>query len=169
MSSPPSDASPVNGHSSPLVDGEHTVVANGTKSDSELSDVQVPDADAPSPESPVAEEVTFVNPELTVEEPSESSDGDASADADFDMDDSPQSPQSEQDEDDEPSPSNASRQPQKRKAPNAAEEDYMRENPELYGLRRSVRALLLPHLSEDCHRSCSHLEYSLVLSHGAKW
>jgi chromodomain-helicase-DNA-binding protein 1 len=139
MSSPPSDASPVNGHGSPLADGENYVATNGNQSDSDLSDVQAPDGEAPSPDTPEAEEVTVRNPELAVEEPSEPSDDDASADADFDMDDSPQSPQSDQ-EDGEPSPSNGSRQPAKRKAPTSAEEDYMRENPELYGLRRSVCA-----------------------------
>jgi chromodomain-helicase-DNA-binding protein 1 len=122
------------------VDGENHVTANGNQSDSDLSDVQAPDVEAPSPDTPEADEVTVRNPELTVEEPSDSSDEDASADADFDMDDSPQSPQSDQD-DDEPSPSNDSRQPPKRKAPTSAEEDYMRENPELYGLRRSVCTL----------------------------
>lgn len=130
----------MNGHASPLADAENHVIANGNQSDSDLSDVQAPDAEAPPSDTPQAEEVTVRNPELTVEEPSDSSDEDASADADFDMDDSPQSPQSDQ-EDDAPSPSSDSRQPPKRKAPTSAEEDYMRENPELYGLRRSVRTL----------------------------
>lgn len=120
------------------MNGGNHVAANANQSDSDLSDVQAADGEAPSPDTPEAEEVTVKNPELMIEEPSEpSDDDDASADADFDMDDSPQSPQSEQ-EDDEPSPSNGSRQPPKRKATTSAEEDYMRENPELYGLRRSV-------------------------------
>ena len=138
MSSPPSDASPVNGHASPLVDHENNAMNYGNPSDSDLSDVQAADADVPSSDRPEADEVTVKNPESQFEEPSDSSDQDASADADFDMEDSPQSPQSDQ-EDDEPSPSSSSRHPQKRKAPTAAEEDFMRENPELYGLRRSVR------------------------------
>ena len=140
-----SDASPVNGHVSPSVDGESPANNHGNQTDSDLSDVQAPDVEAPSPNTPEAEEVTVANPAFAVQEASDSSAEDASADADFDMEDSPQSPQSEQDEDDEPSsPSNDSHQPSKRKAPAAAEEDYMRENPELYGLRRSVRILLSP-------------------------
>lgn len=166
MSASPSDASPVNGHASPLADAENHVIANGNQSDSDLSDVQAPDAEAPSSDTPQAEEVTVRNPELTVEEPSDSSDEDASADADFDMDDSPQSPQSDQ-EDDAPSPSSDSRQPPKRKAPTSAEEDYMRENPELYGLRRSVCALY-PCLSMTRWHSSSHFVSSLVLCNGAK-
>jgi chromodomain-helicase-DNA-binding protein 1 len=126
-----------------LADGENHVPATGNPSDSDLSDVQAPDAEAPSPDTPEAEEVTVRNPGLTVDEGSEPSDDDASADADFDMDDSPQSPQSDQD-DDEPSPANGSRQPSKRKAPTSAEEEFMRENPELYGLRRSVCTLQPP-------------------------
>jgi len=147
----------VNGHASPLVDTGNHVAANGIQSDSDLSDVQAPDAEAPSPDTPEAGEVTVRNPELTVEEPSESSDDDASADADFDMDDSPQSPQSEQ-EDDEPSPSNGSRQPPKRKAPTSVEEDYMRENPELYGLRRSVCTLHSSSI-QTIPQECSHSPY----------
>ncbi|KAB5536493.1 CHD1-like protein [Coniochaeta sp. 2T2.1] len=137
--SSPSDATPVNGHVSPSVESVSPAVANGSQTDSDLSDVQAPDVEAPSPNTPEAEEVMVANPAFAVQEGSDSSDDDASADADFDMEDSPQSPQSEQDDDDEPSPSNGSHQPSKRKAPTAAEEDYMRENPELYGLRRSSR------------------------------
>lgn len=152
MSSPPSDASPVNGHASPLADGENNIMDHGDQTDSDLSDVQAAEAE-PSSDTPEAEEVTVKNLELQVGEPSDSSEEDASADADFDMDDSPQSPQSDQ-EDDQPSESSSSRHPQKRKAPTAAEEDFMRDNPELYGLRRSVRAIcsrLAPNHSTQAH------------------
>ena len=79
------------------------------------------------------------SPQPVEQEVVESSDDDnnnASDDADFDMEDSPAPSQSDAPQD-QRSTSNDSRRTVKRKA--AVEEDeYIRENPELYGLRRSV-------------------------------
>jgi hypothetical protein len=110
------------------------------QSDSDLSDVQEPPPARPS-SSPEPEPV-----ELTGEladgqdfaESEDSSDGNASDDADFDMEDDVPSPQSEPAADDAESSSRDSSRAAKRKA--ATNEDaYIKANPELYGLRRSVR------------------------------
>lgn len=61
---------------------------------------------------------------------------DASDDGDFDVDEGAQSPQSDR-ERDQRSASQSSRPSSKRKSP--SEETYIQQNPELYGLRRSVR------------------------------
>ena len=79
------------------------------------------------------------SPQPVEQEMVESSDDDnnnASDDADFDMEDSPAPSQSDAPQD-QRSTSNDSRRTVKRKAA-VEEDDYIRENPELYGLRRSV-------------------------------
>ena len=123
-----SDSSPVNGHASPHADEYADQAPNSDQSDSDLSEVQPVDADVA--------DATAQNPALAGEDSSGSSDNDASDDADFDMADSPVSPRSND--------GNArtvleSRPAPKRKATQQIEDDFMRENPELYGLRRSVR------------------------------
>lgn len=131
-----SEASPVNGRSSLAIDDHDEHMANGDQSDSDLSDVQPVDVDGPSSDPVVAARAPAQLPAVTLEDPSESSDNDASDDADFDMADSPASAQSNED-----AVGNAardSRPPPKRKATQTIEDDFMRENPELYGLRRSV-------------------------------
>jgi chromodomain-helicase-DNA-binding protein 1 len=136
--SSPSGATPVNGHDSSLAVDQSPPTANGDATDSDLSNVD--DAEVlPSPDAQEEPNSVFHKPELTAEETYDDSGGedDASADADFDMDDSPQSPQNDS-ENDEQSSSNGSRQASRRKATTGNEDDYMRENPELYGLRRSV-------------------------------
>lgn len=62
----------------------------------------------------------------------------ASEDADFDGQPSPQS-QPDETMDDRPSSSDSNRAPKRKAA--VVEDDFMRANPELYGLRRSVRAI----------------------------
>lgn len=144
--SAPSAASPVNGHASPMVDDRTATPAHGDPTDSDLSDVQAADeVEVPSPESPEAQDPVVPKPELNHDDTYDSGeDDDASADADFDMADSPQSAQNES-ENDRPSSSNGSRQASKRKGTTGNEDEYMRENPELYGLRRSVRQVSFLH------------------------
>lgn len=66
-----------------------------------------------------------------------SSGGDASDDADFEMQDSAVSPRDDGVVPDRETSVDSPR-PSKRKSP-VAEEDFIKANPELYGLRRSVR------------------------------
>ena len=124
----------MNGHASPSGDERNHHVANGDQSDSDLSDVEA--VDRPATESPGASSPAE-KPVLTFEEASDSSDNDASDDGDFNTAESPTSARSKPSQGDRAS-STESRPAPKRKAAHAAEEDFMRENPELYGLRRSV-------------------------------
>ena len=117
-------------------------MADGNQSDSDLSDAQparVGAAFSESPESPDALGSPDSGPEFAPDEQgeqSESSDHDALDDGDFDGPGSPRSVQSNDASDRASSPSG--RTAAKRKATQVIEDDYMRENPELYGLRRSV-------------------------------
>lgn len=131
-----SEASPVNGHASPSIDEPAEHIANGDHSDSDLSDTHGAGADgAPSENVDIPGSVAQ-QPTVTLEDPSEPSDNDASDDADFDMADSPASPQSNDGAGH--SVTLESRPAPKRKATQTIEDEFMRENPELYGLRRSV-------------------------------
>ncbi|OAA43288.1 chromo domain-containing protein 1 [Metarhizium rileyi] len=132
---------PVNGHLSPDD-------AMNSKLDVEVdrSDTDIPDAhDSPlDASSPSASEIhpnetpSHVDEDRAFSDDDESSAGNASEDADFDIQESVASHQDDNVERDRAS-SSASSRPSKRKAV-VVEEDYMRENPELYGLRRSTRA-----------------------------
>jgi chromodomain-helicase-DNA-binding protein 1 len=117
-----------------------TVVVETGRSDIDIADGLGSPMDGSSPSA------SEVHPPETSNHASEdreysdsdgSSAGNASEDADFDMQ---ASVASQHDADGEPDrdSSPASSRPSKRK-PAIVEEDYMRENPELYGLRRSVR------------------------------
>jgi chromodomain-helicase-DNA-binding protein 1 len=145
MSTSP-EASPVNGHDHESM-SEHMDVDDefaGNQSDeSDLSDVHVADADADAPTSDSVTVAVAAPGKHVVagEDHSEASDNDASEDADFDdLPDSPPSPGSEDEQFRDLSLE--SRPPPKRKSNQTVEEDFMRENPELYGLRRSVRCPL---------------------------
>jgi len=117
--------------------------AGDAVSDSDLSDVRdvvVADPVARASSSSGDEMPTYTEavPDISDSEnqsESDSPEDNASDDGDYDMDDSPPSPQSDG-ADDTRSSSQASRRASKRKA--AVEEDYIQQNPELYGLRRSV-------------------------------
>lgn len=124
------------------------VIPNGRGSESDLSEVNeataVPTRDSASPSpspspSPASHKSSDdAEAELDLNEPIESSDDQAQAsdDADYDIEESQAASQSEEHRDDR-STSRESRRAPKRKAP-AEEDEYIRENPELYGLRRSV-------------------------------
>lgn len=127
---------PSNGHVSSDDEMASKVVTEPPPNDGELSDMSdVPDR--PSPRSPF--ESTDAAPHIDdASHESEESDNDnPSEDADFDKQPSPES-----ELDDVPnarrSSSIGSSTSSKRKA-HVDDDDYMRANPELYGLRRSVR------------------------------
>ncbi|KAH7388799.1 chromodomain helicase-like protein [Pyrenochaeta sp. MPI-SDFR-AT-0127] len=127
-----------NGHLSPLA--VHVTSANSPSehSDSDLSDAKEPvaadqasDADAPGEEYDEDEEIAVAS------DSSEDVDAEGEPDGDYDSD----SPPSEQAESDRArsSISQESTRPPKRKASDERD-DYITQNPELYGLRRSGRA-----------------------------
>ncbi|KAF2131439.1 hypothetical protein P153DRAFT_365028 [Dothidotthia symphoricarpi CBS 119687] len=127
-----------NGHTSPL--GLNVMTANSPlqHSDSDLSDTReaaaaddASDADAPG------EEYDEDEPMAVDSDSSEDVDAEGEPDGDYDS----ESPPSEQAESSRTrsSVSQESRIPSKRKA-SAEPDDYMTQNPELYGLRRSGRA-----------------------------
>ena len=138
MSTSP-EPSPANGHLSPAADEVTVRYANGDQSDSDLSDVQAADVDELTPDS--ADDVDAAHDAVAPNgfgEASEPSDNDGSDDADFDMAESVASATSDPNNDQAASSNDSQRAP-KRKAPLAQEDDYIRNDPELYGLRRSVR------------------------------
>ena len=169
MSASPA-SSPVNGHASPTPDSPGANGAAAHQSESDLSDVEPtyanaasrspsasPDEDEDDVEEGGEEEEVEEDEDLPVandfeDEPSEPSDNDVSDDADFndaqsDADaDADPDVDAVVDQDEESSASSDSGRAPKRKASAMADDDYMRSNPELYGLRRSVRLSFLPFL-----------------------
>jgi chromodomain-helicase-DNA-binding protein 1 len=137
MSTSP-EPSPANGHLSPVADEVTVNTFNGDQSDSDLSEVQAVDVDERARDyldGLNGPRDTKIEDES--DDPSEGSQNDGSDDADYDMAESVASPRSIQ-EADIPSSSNSSQRPAKRRAPAIVEDDYIRNDPELYGLRRSV-------------------------------
>lgn len=141
MSSPIRDGSP-NGHPSPGSASNIQQSVSRRLSDSELSDIQVagaPLAASPSPDPEDSNE--YVNGGHDFAESSSSTDeNNASDDGDFDMEDEVDDDQATAQSDgtgDARSSSNGSSRPAKRKA-TVDEDEYIKANPELYGLRRSV-------------------------------
>lgn len=145
MSTSP-ELSPPNGIASSPRGDIVAVQTNGHPDESDLSDIQAAAevVVSPRPASPSGYRDADADADADIadeDEDSESVNNDASDDADFDMADSPASVQSIQEDDDveEAASSSESQRAPKRKAPAVVlEDDYMRENPELYGLRRSV-------------------------------
>ncbi|KAI0160978.1 hypothetical protein GGR52DRAFT_576390 [Hypoxylon sp. FL1284] len=145
MSSSPEPSS-VNGDASPETRAGARMALSDRASESDLSDVDVNENAAPaesSSSSPARNQSPGnLEPDLDSQDDAESSDNNegennASDDADFDMDESPAPSHSDAPQD-ERSTSNSSRRIPKRKAI-TDEDEYIRENPELYGLRRSSR------------------------------
>lgn len=119
-----------------------TVLAQRHRSDSDVSDSHNGPAGGssspPSPNQPDELANHDQQDDHAMSESEESADGDASGDADFDMDESLPS----QHDDAEAEPERASSVDSnhavtKRKAP-VEEDEFIKANPELYGLRRSV-------------------------------
>lgn len=134
------ESGPANGHVSPVATSVAVQLLDPEPSDSDLSDVQAPDVASPSSDSANNLDSTAHDGRADdFDGASSPSDNGASDDADFDeVVDSPASPRSDGPAERAASASDDSRAAPKRKAGGGLEEDYMRENPELYGLRRSV-------------------------------
>lgn len=134
------ESSPVNGHESPVANHVSVQLLDPEPSESDLSEAPVADADSPSSCSQDALDQTVANDRVDdFDDPSSSSDQDAPNDGDFDDDLAAVPSPGSNDELIEAAASDDSRTVAKRKAGSSLEEDYIRENPELYGLRRSVR------------------------------
>jgi chromodomain-helicase-DNA-binding protein 1 len=145
MSSSP-EPSLANGHGSPLEDSSISPAADGAQSDSDLSEVNETVVIARPRDSPSAfdhdHDSDDAKPDSESHRAAESSADDnneVSDDADFDVEDSPVASHSDAAQD-ELSESNDSHRAAKRKV-GAGENEYIAANPELYGLRRSVRGL----------------------------
>ncbi|KAF4123896.1 chromodomain-helicase-DNA-binding protein 1 [Geosmithia morbida] len=151
--STPTEGVSRNGHSSPDRSIEADTLAERHRADSDLSDVHSDLSDADR--SPLAgtgqEELNGIDHDVEMDESDVTSQDNASDDGDYDAQGSPP-PNHDDDDDDvdvdadqeedhvadeEPASSTDSNRVPKRKAA-AVEESYMRANPELYGLRRSV-------------------------------
>lgn len=132
-----------NGNDSPLANSALTNDDAPYDSESDLSEVAVPIIDEPSPAaaSPSPHQDTREDDDSDAS-PSSPDAQEESEDADFDMEDSPAPVPSSGGERDARSTSTESRRPAKRKA-GVVEEEHILANPELYGLRRSVRSI--PH------------------------
>lgn len=138
MMSTPTLGGPSNGHLSPDDGIDSTFDAGG-----HLDDNDSPEADehplnhtSPSPSNDANDTSNIVNDDVRMSESEQSSEDNASDDADFDMDESV--PSQIDDVVEERASSTDSNRASKRKAP-VGEDEYMKANPELYGLRRSVR------------------------------
>ena len=137
----------------PVANGQNTSLPNSTltnnggpfDSESDLSEVANPIIDELSPATSSNHQSEFGGHES---DPSNSSpeNHNGSEDAEFDMEDSP-APAATNASRDDRSTSIESRRPAKRKQ---GVEDDMRANPELYGLRRSVCAFLVPERQSLC-------------------
>jgi chromodomain-helicase-DNA-binding protein 1 len=147
-SSSSSSPSSGNGHLHPLLAPVVEVDSGDRLSDSDLSDahdtvhdtVDVAVASSRSSSSDPNDITNHtVNDGLDSQESDVNSDANASDDADFDMDDEAASIQSDPGEDDR-STSQESRRAPKRKS--VIEDEFMKANPELYGLRRSVSLVI---------------------------
>ncbi|KAI0388031.1 P-loop containing nucleoside triphosphate hydrolase protein [Hypomontagnella monticulosa] len=151
MTSSPEPSS-VNGHMSPETGADGRILLDDRVSESDLSDVNDNTAPAASSSSSPTPDRSLRDPEPDQDSPtgvqsSDNDDNNASDDADFDMEDSPAPSQSDAPQD-ETSTSNSSRRATKRKA-GVDEDEYIRENPELYGLRRSSRPTKQPKIVDS--------------------
>lgn len=107
-------------------------------SESDLSEVAIPIIDEPSPAASDHQSAFGAN-DTEASPPSSAEAQEESDDADFDMEDSP-APVVSNGGREARSSSEESRRPAKRKV-GGDEDEHILANPELYGLRRSVRGL----------------------------
>jgi chromodomain-helicase-DNA-binding protein 1 len=127
-----------NGHATPLTVQVATPHSPDQPDDSDLSDTQEPAAPEPSSDIDAPGEEDDDDEAVAVESDS-SADVDAEGEPDGDYDsDSPPSEQAQSSRAQSVSSQESSSRPLKRKA-SSDKDDYMTQNPELYGLRRSVR------------------------------
>jgi len=103
-------------------------------SESDLSEVEIPNVEEPSPSSSANDQSQFGDQDSDASGSDAQEAQEESDDAEFDMEESP-APPATNGRQSERSTSTESRRPTKRKL--VVPEDY-RANPELYGLRRSV-------------------------------
>lgn len=139
-----------NGHTEAVGDGLLKPSGQPDRRESELSGMDgFPSTDLASPDG--ANDGMFSDDDavhdMATSELDEDDDAPGEEDADFDME-SPQLGQVNATSHDRSSSESSSR-PGKRKA-DVDDEEYMKQNPELYGLRRSVRCTPSPF----CHHSC---------------
>lgn len=138
MMSTPTLGGPSNGHLSPddVIDSTFDTGGHLDDNDSPEADEHPLNHTSPSPSNDANDTSNIVNDDVRMSESEQSSEDNASDDADFDMDESV--PSQIEDVVEERASSTDSNRASKRKAP-VAEDEYMKANPELYGLRRSVR------------------------------
>lgn len=141
--SSPALGSPINGHITADDANTSSIIVDRHRSASPASNGSRPPSRPTSPSNSIREPRDVANhlsDDDRMSESAGSSPGDASHDADFDMEESAPSPRDDHDHDhrlvDRASSSDSISAP-KRKA-EFDEEEYIRANPELYGLRRSV-------------------------------
>lgn len=128
---------PSNGHLSPVDAASSTIVSQPYRPDSDVSDVDASaDQPSPSPSDNAKGVSNHVDEDQHMSESNDSSPDNASDDGDFDMQDSP--PSHNEDAAEGNISSTDSNRASKRKA-SLDEDEYIKANPELYGLRRSVR------------------------------
>ncbi|KAF4966934.1 hypothetical protein FZEAL_10594, partial [Fusarium zealandicum] len=138
MMSTPTIGGPSNGHLSP---GDEISMSFDTGDHAGDSDSPDPhdhtlDQPSPSPSDDANDTSNMVQDDTHMSPSEQSSDDNASDDADFDMEESV--PSQNDDAVEERASSTDSNRTSKRKAP-VEEEEYIKANPELYGLRRSTR------------------------------
>lgn len=123
-------------------------------SESDLSDAPVPDVESPTSGSQDELDTAAADGRVDdFDDPSSSSDEDAPNDGDFDdVADAP-TPGSNEVVIEAAVSSDDSRLASKGRGGPGMEEDYIRENPELYGLRRSVRWPCLAYLGRQTNLS----------------
>ncbi|KAF2182223.1 hypothetical protein K469DRAFT_712840 [Zopfia rhizophila CBS 207.26] len=143
MPSPPSHTTSfplINGHSSPLAVNVTNADDLPIRSDSELSDVKDAIAeDVSSDEDAPGDVYNEDDEDAVASESSEDVDAEGEPDGDYDSETPP--PIHVDNSRARSSTSQESRRPQKRKA-SVEEDEFITQNPELYGLRRSGRARL---------------------------
>lgn len=132
-------------HSDELLPSSDPPMTNGVKyedSESELSDPSDPTVESASPPTPAAvkQEISMDMDEMSSVDADAEDDGDVEADAPI---------QQAAAEMDDHSSSDDSIRPAKRKIQAVEDDDYMRSNPDLYGLRRSGRARPTQTLAES--------------------
>jgi chromodomain-helicase-DNA-binding protein 1 len=127
-----------NGHLSPLVNELVASEDAPYESESDLSEIREPPAAAPTSlsTSSTPQQPEFGHQDLESSQSSDAENQNASDDADFDMEDSPV-PSPSHNSRHERSSSPDSRRPSKRKL-GVEDDEHIKANPELYGLRRSV-------------------------------
>jgi len=132
-----------NGNISPVNGSTSCLPAQSPRSDSDLSEPQEPESiDAIDEPSEIPQEEQSFMEDAAQDMITSESDGEEDAEGEDDDDYDAQSPINEDDTTRRASISSEdSTRPVKRKAAPAEDDDFMTQNPELYGLRRSVRIL----------------------------